>query len=144
MEQRRMPGSGPASYWLIYRRESDRTTVLTLDVGGEDAVPIFSFEEEARLFWIFEAPGAEWHVRETTLEETHVLLLALRTQATTVVLDPLPAILGLETNLLLSLSREDFTRRLHSGRLAASPKYARRSRCPRNPSTRGSRRRHSG
>lgn len=144
MKQRRTPGSGPSSYWLIYRRERDRTTVLTLDVGGEDAVPIFSFEEEARLFWSFEAPSAEWHVRETTLEETHGLLIALRTQATTVVLDPLPAILGLETNLLLSLPREDFTRRLHSGRLAALPGYARRDRCPRNPSTRRSRRRRSG
>ena len=144
MEQRRTPGSGPSSYWLIYRRECERTTVLTLDVGGEDAVPIFSFEEEARLFWIFEAPGAEWHVRETTLEETHGLLLALRTQATIVVLDPLPTILGLETNLLLSLPREDFTRRLHSGRLAASPGYTRRSRCLRNPSTRRSRRGRSG
>lgn len=116
LQQRGKSGAGPSSYWLISKRERNQTEVLTLDVGGEEAVPVFSFEEEAQLFWLFEALDTEWHIRETTLDETRHLLLVLRTRANTVVLDPLPAVLGRETNLLVSLGREEFTRRLYAGR----------------------------
>lgn len=112
MEHRETSGGCPSAYWLISKLDSDRTEVLTVDIGGEEALPVFSFEEEARLFWIFEALGAEWQVREATLEETRHLLLAARIRANTVVLDPLPSVLGQETNLFVSLGREEFTRRL--------------------------------
>ena len=84
--------------------------MLTINVGGEEALPVFSFEEEARLFWIFEDLGTDWKVWEPTVGEMRHALFGLRASA--VVLDPLPAILGEETNLLVRLGRERFARTL--------------------------------
>ncbi len=106
MEQRETPGARPTSYWLIAKRGVVWTEVLTMRVGGEKALAVFSFEEEAGLFLLFEDAGPGWWVRKTTTEEVVHVLFGSRAAARRVVLDPLPAVLGDETNLLASLGRE--------------------------------------
>ena len=110
MGKRETPCTRLPAYWLISKGEGGRTEVLTINVGGEEALPVFSFEEEARLFWIFEDLGTDWKVWEPTVGEIRHALSGLRASA--VVLDPLPAILGEETNLLVRLGRERFARTL--------------------------------
>jgi len=113
----RKSGAQPTSYWLIAKRdEICLTEALTVEAGGEEAVTVFSFEEEARLFLLFEAPGAGWRVRETAPGEMIRALFGPRASwVPKVVLDPLPEVLGAETNPLLSLEREEFARRLYAG-----------------------------
>ena len=110
MGKRETPCTRLPAYWLISKRKGGRTEVLSINVGGEEALPVFSFEEEARLFWIFEDLGTEWQVWEPTVGEMRHALFGLHTRASAVVLDPLPAILGEETNLLVRLGRERFAR----------------------------------
>ena len=125
-------GARPSAYWLISKRGQGRTEVLTLNVGGEETLPVFSFEEEARLFWLFEGLGTDWVVEKTTTGEMRRTLFGPRTQMNTVVLDPLPAVFGKETNLLVSLGREEFAGRLYAGRGANSSERPRR-RCSNDP-----------
>ena len=121
MEQRETPGARPTSYWLIAKRGVVWTEVLTMWVGGEKALAVFSFEEEAGLFLLFEDAGPGWWVRKTTTEEVVHVLFGSRAAARRVVLDPLPAVLGDETNLLASLGRDEFARVLGVGRGAGAP-----------------------
>ncbi len=97
-------------YWLIARRGVVWTEVLTVEVGGEKAVAVFSFEEEAGLFLLFEDAGPRWRVRKTTAEEMVHVLFGSRAGTRRVVLDPLPTVLGDDANLLASLGRDEFVR----------------------------------
>lgn len=115
----RTSGSRPTAYWLIAKREIGWAEVLTIEVGGEETLAVFSFEEEARLFLLFEGLGANWRVRKTAAGMVRTLL-GPRARARRVVLDPLPEILDEETNLLVSLGREEFARRLYAERSAGS------------------------
>ncbi len=86
--------------------------------GGERAVPVFSFGEEAELFLRFGAgegaePGGRWLVRQTAPGELASLLLGPLSGAGRVALDPLPGRLGGGAFLgLVSVRREDFVARL--------------------------------
>lgn len=120
MEERETPGARPTSYWLIAKRGVVWTEVLTMRVGGEKALAVFGFEEEAGLFLLFEDAGPGWRVRKTAAEEVVHVLFGPRAGARRVVLDPLPAALGDEANLLASLGREEFARVLGVGRGAGS------------------------
>lgn len=116
-EEREAPGA--TAYWLIARRAVVWTDVFTVEVGGEEALAVFSFEEEAGLFLLFEDAGPGWRVRKTAAEEViHVLFGA---GARRVVLDPLPAVLGDEANLLASLGRDEFARFVRVGRGTGAP-----------------------
>jgi len=45
------PSNLTTAYWLIENQEAGGTEVLTVGLeGGKEALPVFSFEEEARLF----------------------------------------------------------------------------------------------
>lgn len=116
MEEKETPGGRPKSHWLIAKRGVVWTEVLTMRVGGEKALAVFSFEEEAGMFLLFENKGPGWRVRKTTTEEVVHVLFGSRTGARRAVLDPLPAVLGDETNLLVSLGRDEFARVLGVGR----------------------------
>ena len=129
LEKKETPCTRLPAYWLISKRKRGRTEVLTISVGGEEALPVFSFEEEARLFWLFEDLGADWKVGETTVGEMRHALFGPRTQARAVVLDPLPAILGEETNLLVTLGRERFARTLGGTEPAAKAAGRNHRRC---------------
>ncbi|MDP9456803.1 MAG: hypothetical protein M3Q60_13740 [Actinomycetota bacterium] len=107
-EERETPSA--LTYWLIARRGVVWTEVLTVEVGGEKALPVFSFEEEAGLFLLFGDAGPGWRVRKTAAEEVVHVLFGPRAGTRRVVLDPLPAVLGEDANLLASLGRDEFVR----------------------------------
>jgi hypothetical protein len=56
----------PRRFWLIARRRTGGMEVLTtfLARGGE-ALPVFSFEDEANMFLRLGTQGDDWQARET-------------------------------------------------------------------------------
>ncbi len=52
--------AGRRPLWLIANHHNGRLGVFTLEPGSErEALPIFSFEEEAEAFLLLGTPGAE-------------------------------------------------------------------------------------
>lgn len=101
---------GP-TYWLIAKHENGRMHALVTGTRSDDQVlPVFSFEEEARLFLWLENPGTGWRARETTAGEIISVLHGPCLGVNKVALDPLPEILGEEINSLVSLRANDFAR----------------------------------
>lgn len=79
------PASSP--YWLIVRHDHRQMEVLTIDRGGKEALPVFSFEEEAREFLCFvEEEG--WRVRRTGAGELISVLCGPCVGVKRVALDP--------------------------------------------------------
>jgi hypothetical protein len=106
----RGPGRRPVlSYWLIAKNENGRMEVFTaLLADGEEALPIFSYEQEAELFLGFQAAGSGWRVRESTAGELVSVLCGPCASATEVCLDPLPEMVAEGTLGLVNLSRKRF------------------------------------
>lgn len=101
---------GPA-YWLIVKHENGRMRTLVTGARSDDqAMPVFSFEEEARLFLWLEKPGTDWQARESTAREVISVLSDLCSVVNKVALDPLPGSLGEQMNVLMSLRRDAFVR----------------------------------
>ncbi len=101
---------GP-TYWLITKHENGRMHALVTGARSDDqALPVFSFEEEAQLFLWLENPGTDWRARETTAGEIISVLHGPCLGVNKVALDPLPEILGEEINSLVSLRGDDFAR----------------------------------
>jgi hypothetical protein len=101
---------GPA-YWLIAKHENGRMHALVTGARSDDqTLPVFSFEEEARLFLWLENPGTDWRARETTAGEIISVLHGPYLGVNKVALDPLPSIFGEEINSLVSLRDDDFAR----------------------------------
>jgi hypothetical protein len=95
-------------FWLIVRHDVCRMEVLTTGLpSGEEALPVFSFEDEARMFLEL-ATSDCWRVRETTAGELISLLLGLCAGVDRVVLDPLPGQFAQALADLVSMRREDF------------------------------------
>ncbi len=91
-----MKGNGATRpLWVIARQDNDRMYVLTIyhDKSGE-ALPIFSFEEEAEMFLQLETPETCWRARETTPGELVSLLYGTCASVKSVALDPLPVVDG--------------------------------------------------
>lgn len=100
-------------YWLIAKYENDTLEILTIDLDGtREALPVFSFEEEAELFLRCEAPGKGWTVRETRIGELVSVLSGPCSGASMVALDPLPEIVSGGMVGLVSLDRTSFLRTL--------------------------------
>lgn len=98
-----------AAFWLIVKQEAGLVDVLVVEIGdGEEALPLFSFEEEARLFLLLENLEASWRVRETTVGEVIFVLFGPCARVWRVVLAPLPRVVGREVNAHLSVERERF------------------------------------
>lgn len=103
---------GPA-YWLIARNENCRIEVLTIGLAeGEEALPVFSFEEEAEMYLGFGESGDGWRVRETRAGELTSVLFGCCAHVGHVTLDPLPRMVAEKTIRLLSLDRKSFVRDL--------------------------------
>jgi hypothetical protein len=97
------------SYWLIAKNENGRIEVLTaLLADGEEAIPIFSYEQEAELFLAFQAAGSGWQLKESTAGELVSVLCGPCASATEVSLDPLPEMVTEGTLGLVNLSRKRF------------------------------------
>ena len=98
------------SLWLISKYNNCRIEVLTIETRSEEALPVFSFEEEVNTFLRLEVPsGGGWRARETTRGELISMLYGLCSGVRRVLLDPLPPRVGGEMMLhLVSLGREEF------------------------------------
>jgi hypothetical protein len=107
----RAPGRQPGLvYWLIARNDNRRLEVLTTgESGSEEALPVFSHEEEAEMFLRLGLVTFEgWQVRESTVGELISVLYGPCAGVECVALDPLPEMLAERTVELVSLSRERF------------------------------------
>jgi hypothetical protein len=129
-----------AGWWLIVRNGADRIEMLT--VGGEgdpgseeEALMVFSFEEEVKMFLRFgKVDGDGWRMRESGAGELVSVLSGPCQDVERVALDPMPEMLAEKvagtvagsTLELVSMSRERFVqsilgraRRLASRRIGA-------------------------
>ncbi len=96
-------------HWLIVKYETSRLDMLTTNLaGGEEALPVFSFEEEARTFLEYGALEGRWRIRETTAGELISVLFGPCAFTERIVLDPLPKMDVGVLSHLVSMPREDF------------------------------------
>ncbi len=96
-------------FWLIIKGDAGPMDVLrTTLASGEEALPVFSFEEEARMFLDLGAPDGGWRVRKTAAGELVSVLFGPCAGVGWVVLDPLPGPDGAALNGLLSVERGTF------------------------------------
>lgn len=111
-------GSGAASrpYWLIVNQEGTAMEVLTVDLLARgEALAVFSFEEEARMYLRLRIAEPGWRVRQTSAGELVSVLCGPCADATRVALDPVPEPGAVGLVNLLSMDREGFLRTLVSG-----------------------------
>ncbi len=102
--------------WLIADHHNGRLGVFTLEPGSErEALPIFSFEEEAEAFLTLGMPGAEWWARRTTAGELISLLYGPCANVKRATLDPLPVVGGEMVFDLVGPGREDFLKNFVGG-----------------------------
>ena len=108
----RASGFERRSLWLISEHKNGRMEVLTIETGGEEALPLFTLEEEAETFLRLQAPAREGlGARETTRGELASVLYGPCARVKRVLLDPLPPQVGGETmTRLVSLGWEEFVR----------------------------------
>ncbi len=100
-------------YWLIMKRATSKMDVLTVRVDSSgEALAIFSFEEEARMFLDLRPAASEegWCVRQTSVGEVVSVLYGPCSDAKEVVLDPVPEVGREELVGLLNMHRNDFLR----------------------------------
>ncbi len=96
-------------YWLIARDTSEHLDVFTLDYGGDERqLPIFSSQEEARLFVEKEFTKGGWHARPVGTGELVSVLCGPCKTVDRVTLDLPWETLSEVTLALVSLSREVF------------------------------------
>ena len=117
--------AGRQRYWVIAKVAKDglgQLELLTLDLDGTgEALPVFSFEEEAEMFlWLQRAE--EGHgVRETTPGQLVSILYGPCADVGRVMLDPLPEI-GLSMQIsLLGMDRNDFVESVMGARSLDKP-----------------------
>ncbi len=95
-------------FWLIVKYQPGGMKVLRATLAsGKEALPIFAFEHEARMFLELGTSGC-WRVRETTTDELTSVLLGPCPGVDRVVLDPLPGPFAQALMGLVSTGREAF------------------------------------
>jgi hypothetical protein len=115
-------------YWVIAKDAKDGTDgfgqpdLLTVDLDGTgEALPIFSFEEEAEMFLWLQTTEDGWEVRETTPGQLVSILYGPCADVGRVMLDPLPEI-GLSMQIsLLGMDRHDFVESVMGARSLDTP-----------------------
>lgn len=103
------PGSCPASkWWVLAKANKFGAEALIADCGGEQALLVFSSEDEAEMFvWLGGADEHDRRIRETSAGELVSILYGPCAGVRMVALDPSPGMTA-ETVRLVSLSRERF------------------------------------
>lgn len=102
-------------HWLIVKDRISGMDVLTVDLGGEEALAVFAFEEEAQMFLELRptASGEGWRARRTSAGELVSVLYGPCSGAQRVALDPLPGVLDRGKSIgLLAIDRNGFLRML--------------------------------
>jgi hypothetical protein len=99
--------------WLIVEHCNGRMNVLTVTLDGDgEALPVFSFREEAEMYLGLEGCGSGWRAREVTARELISVLYGPCSDVGKAVLDPLPGTVGEAMVGFVSLARKDFMRAL--------------------------------
>ena len=118
--------AGTQRYWVIAKDSKDgfsQPEVLTVDLDGTgEALPVFSFEEEAEMFLWLQTTEDGWEVREITPGQlVSILYGPCADVGRRVVLDPLPEI-GLNMQIsLLGMDRNDFVESVMGARSLDTP-----------------------
>ena len=110
---RRVPRrAGRRRYWVIARDAKDgfgQPDLLTVDLDGTgEALPVFSFEEEAEMFLWLQTTEDGREVREITPGQLVSILYGPCADVGRVMLDPLPEIGARVQISLLGMDRNDF------------------------------------
>jgi hypothetical protein len=112
--RRRLRGASSACrvFWVVFAGERRLTQPLTMSLGrGNEALAVFSHEEEAEMFLrSLGLAGEGWRARETSAGEAVSLLYGPCCGAKSVVLDPLPQMLDDGLLGLVALDRRRFVR----------------------------------
>ena len=106
-------------YWVIAKDAKDgfgRPHLLTVDLDGMgQALPVFSFEEEAEMFLLLRRTEDGQEVRQTPPEQLVSILYGPCADVGRVMLDPLPEIGARMQNSLLGMDRNDFVESILRG-----------------------------
>lgn len=103
--------------WLIVEHCHGRMNVLTVTLDGDgEALPVFSFKEEAEMYLELEGWGSSWRAREITAGELISVLYGPCSDVGYAVLDPLPGVVREAMVGFVSLARKDFMLALVSER----------------------------
>ena len=121
-------GSGTQRYWVIAKDAKDakggfgQLELLTVDLDGTgEALPVFSFEEEAELFLWLQTTEEGREVRETTPGQLVSILYGPCADVGRVMLDPLPEI-GVRMQIsLLGMDKNDFVESVMGARSLDTP-----------------------
>ena len=120
--------SGTQRYWVIAKDAKDakdgfgQLELLTVDLDGTgEALPVFSFEEEAEMFLWLQTTEEGREVRETTPEQLVSILCGPCAHVGRVMLDPLPEIGASMQTSLLGMDRNDFVESVMEARSLDRP-----------------------
>jgi hypothetical protein len=104
--------AGTQRYWVIAKDAKDgfgQPDLLTVDLDDTgQALPVFSFEEEAEMFLWLQRTEDGREVKETPPEQLVSILCGPCANVGRVMLDPLPEIGARIQNSLLGMDRNDF------------------------------------
>ena len=114
--------AGTQRYWVIAKDGFGKPDLLTVDLDGAgEALPVFSFEEEAEMFLWLQTTEDGREVRETTPGQLVSILYGPCADVGRVMLDPLPEI-GLRVQIsLLGMDRNDFVESVMGARSLDTP-----------------------
>src|SRR5918995_107495 len=120
--------AGTQRYWVIAKDAKDapdgfgKPDLLTVDLDGAgEALPIFSFEEEAEMFLWLQTTEDGREVRETTPGQLVSILYGPCADVGRVMLDPLPEIGASMQITLLGMDRNGFGESVRGGRRLDKP-----------------------
>jgi hypothetical protein len=114
--------AGTQSYWVIAKDGFGQLDLLTVDVDGAgEALPVFSFEEEAEMFLWLQTTEDGREVRETTPGQLVSILYGPCAHVGRVMLDPLPEIGARMQISLLGMDRNDFVESVMGARSLDTP-----------------------
>ena len=121
--------AGTQRYWVIARdakggfgRPAGQPDLLTLDLDGTgQALPVFSFEEEAEMFLWLQRTEEGREVRQTTPGQLVSILYGPCADVGRVMLDPLPEIGARLQNSLFGMDRNDFVESVMGARSLETP-----------------------
>ena len=117
--------AGTQRYWVIAKDAKDgfgQLELLTVDLGGTgEALPVFSFEEEAEMFLWLQTTEDGREVRGTTPGQLVSILYGPCADVERVILDPLPEIGARMQIGLLGMDRNDFVESVMGARSLDKP-----------------------
>ena len=120
--------AGTQRYWVIAKNAKNakdgfgQPDLLTVDLDGAgEALPVFSFEEEAEMFLWLQTSEDGREVRETTPGQLVSILYGPCADVGRVMLDPLPEIGASMQISLLDIDRNDFVESVMGARSLDTP-----------------------